>query len=154
MIDIKMKSDRAKKTLNKLLNRVNDMRPIWKDFIKYWQTDIMPKTWDTKGKTMGEQWKPLTPLYKKWKRKHGNKRLMELTSRLLKATQGGQGWTEKIEKKNLAIGVSGKEYFYYVQERKTNPRNYFFTKKGDMPNRAWGYLLKSVNEFLEEADDE
>lgn len=153
-IKIKLKQERAKKSFQRLANRIDDMSPIWKKFIKFWQTDLMPKTWDSRGKTFGEQWESLSPAYAKWKRKHGGKRLMELTSRLFEAVKGGSGWFEKVEKKKFTIGVSGEEYFYHVQERGKKGRRYFTTKDGDMPNRAWGFIIKSVSEYLEEADND
>ena len=102
---------------------------------------------------MGATWDPLTPNYKKWKKNHGNRRLMELTGKLFEAVQGGQGWKEKIKKKELTIGIDGEEYYVHVQDRKTNPRNYFLTKNKDLPNRAYAFLIKEMDDYLG-VDDE
>ena len=139
--------------LSELASRIKDLSPIWEDFIKFYQKDIMPKTWDTKGKMMGEQWPELTPAYEKWKSKRGGRRLMELTGKLFKAAQGGSGWVQRVTKKNLNIGVTGEEYYKHVQERAKNPRHYFTTKRDDIPNRAYAYLIKKMDNYLEEVDE-
>jgi len=54
-LSIEAKTQRARRTFHKLLDRVTDMRPVWKDFIQYWQDDLMHKTWDSKGAVM-EAW--------------------------------------------------------------------------------------------------
>lgn len=153
---LELQAERAKKTLNKLLKRVNNMEPIWKDFKQYFQDDLMPRSWDSKGKLMeGARWSPLTPQYLKWKRSKansGSKKLMMLSGKMFKAATGGQGWHDKIDKKSAEFSISGKDYFYFVQHRQKNPRFYFYTEKEDLPNRAWAYLIKITDEYLEDAD--
>jgi len=157
MTDIKIKlyADRAKRTLIKLAKNVDDMKPVWERFIPYWQGTIMPETWKSQGRNMeGSKWTSLTPKYLAWKRKHHpGKRLLELSGRLFGAVTGGPGWYDKQEKKKLEIGVDGHDYFWYVSERETNPRRYFYNKDGDMPPKVWKELINMVNRHLESADD-
>jgi hypothetical protein len=151
---IELKATRAKKTFKKLLKRLNDYRPIWRMFVKFYQDDIMKRTWDSKGRLMeGTRWKSLTPAYLNWKRKHhSGQRLLELTGRLFDAVQGGQGWFDRIRKKDLTMGVKGEEYFYWVQHRAKYDRHYFYTEKEDIPNRAYTYLIKITQEYLEDVE--
>lgn len=159
MIDIKieMRAERARKTLQKLLRRVTDMTPIWKDFKQYWQDDLMPRSWESKGALMeGSKWTPLTPQYLKWKnsaRNTGSRKLLILSGKMFGAAKGGAGWYDKIDKKSMTMGIKGKDYFYLVQHRQKNPRLYFYTKKDDIPNRAWAYLIKITDEYLDKADE-
>jgi hypothetical protein len=155
-LQIKMYSDRAKRTLVKLLERVDNMQPIWKDFKQYFQDDLMPRSWNSKGSLMeGGRWNPLTPQYLKWKmskKNKGSRKLLVLSGKLFAAATGGSGWYDKIDKKSMTMGIQGQEYFYWVQHRQKNPRFYFYTPNEDLPNRAWAYLIKITNELLESAD--
>jgi hypothetical protein len=149
---IEIRSERARKMLRKLSKKISDMTPVWKKFIKFYQDDVIKKTWDTQGKMMeGTSWAPLVPQYEKWKTKNSGKRMMELSGDLLNAATGGAGWVERIKKKELTIGVTGKEYFKQVQERGKNPRRYFTTKEDDIPNRAYIFLLKEMDNHIEKA---
>lgn len=154
MIEVEIYADRAKQTFIKLAKRLNDLTPIWKQFLIYWKTNLMPAVWDSKGKEMeGSRWISLTQRYLKWKQKnYSGKPLLTLTRKLFEAVKGGSGWQEKVQKDNLTIGIDGEEYFYYVQHRKTNPRYYFYTPQGDLPARVWAYMIKITDEELEKAD--
>jgi hypothetical protein len=146
--------ERTKRTFKELAKRVDDMTPVWKDFREYWQKDLMPKSWASKGGLMeGSRWAPLTPEYRKWKAKAGgSKELLKLSEKMFKAATGGSGWKDKIEKKSLTMGIEGEAYYYWVQHRKTNPRYYFYTPKEDLPKRAWAELVKMTDDYLQEVD--
>jgi hypothetical protein len=154
-VNIKYYSDRAKKTFVKLAEKIKDLTPIWSKFTDYYQNEIIPAAWSTKGAIMeGERWKPLTEKYRKWKqKKYPGKPLLVLTNKLFSAAQGGSGWYQKLKKRSMEMGVQGSLYFYYVSERKKNPRKYFYTSDGSLPNRAWAWLIKETSVYLEEADD-
>jgi len=149
---------RVKKTLVRLLERVENMKPIWEDFKSYFQTDLMPRSFNSKGALMENQrWAALTPRYLKWKlskKNKGSRKLLILSGKMFGATQGGSGWYDKIDKKSLTMGIQGEDYFYWVQHRSKNPRFYFYTKNEDLPKRAWAYLIKITDERLEAADDD
>lgn len=151
-VDFKLRSERARKTLQELVKRTTDMRPVWKDFRTWWQDELMSKVWDSEGRPMQTKWAKLTPQYAKWKKKHGGKRLLELTGKLFRAVKGGSGWYDKIEKKSLEMGVQGEKYFYPIQHRQKNPRHYFYTKQEDIPERAYAKLIELTDTYLEEAD--
>jgi len=155
-LQIDIKAQRARKTLKTLFKRINNLEPIWKDFKKYYQDDIIPRSWNSKGALMeGGRWTPLTPAYWKWKLKSGlSKKLLTLIGKMFTAAKGGAGWYDKIDKKSMTMGIQGEKYYYWVQHRQTNPRFYFYTKKEDIPNRAYAYLIKITDEYLEDADDD
>jgi len=154
-VDVKFYTDRAKRTFAKLAEKIKDLSPLWVKFIDYYQNEIIPAAWSTKGAIMeGKRWEPLTEKYRKWKqKKYSGKPLLVLTGKLFAAAQGGPGWYQKLGKKQLTIGVQGESYFYHVAERKINSRKYFYTSDGSLPNRAWAWLIKETNQHLEEADD-
>lgn len=157
MVEIDIKAigiERTKKTFLELAKRVSDMTPIWKDFRDFYQQDMMPKSFGSKGALMeGGRWHALTPAYRKWKQKSGySQELMKLTGKMYNAATGGAGWSDKIGKKDMTMEVKGEDYYYFTQHRKTNPRFWFYTSKEDLPNKAWTYLVKITDEYLEEVD--
>jgi hypothetical protein len=154
-IQIKLIADRAKRTFIKLAGDIKDLTPVWNEFISYWQGTVMPETWKSQGRNMeGQKWTSLTPEYLAWKRKHyPGKRLLELTGKLYGAVTGGAGWYQKAEKQRLEFGVQGEDYFWWVSERETNPRRYFYNQNEDMPPKVWHELINLTNRHLESADD-
>jgi hypothetical protein len=153
-IRIEMRAERARKTFSKLASRLKDMKPIFKTFKIFYQDDMMKRVWESRGSAMeGGQWANYSDAYRKWKAKHyAGKPKMILTGKLYNAVQGGAGWYDKISKDSMTMEVKGEAYFYWVQHRQKNPRYYFYTPKEDLPNRAWAYLIKIADEYLEEAD--
>lgn len=160
MIDlqIELKAERARRTLRTLIGRIKDMSPVWKDFKQYWTDDLMPRSWQSKGALMeGGRWAALSPAYRKWKlsaKNSGSKELLKLSLKLYNAATGGAGWYDDIKKNTMTIGVNVGDYSYWIQHRQKNPRFYFYTPKEDIPNRAYAYLIKIMDEYLESADDE
>ncbi len=157
-LEIKLIANKAKNTFAKILERIDDMNPIWKDFKAFFQTNLMLKSFRSKGALMeGSRWAALTPKYLKWKlssKNEGSKKLLILSKKMFNATQGGAGWYDKIDKKSMTVGIQGKDYYYWVQHRSKNPRFYFYTKNEDMPNLGWAYLIKIMAESLESADND
>lgn len=155
MVDVKFYTDRAKRTLVKLAENISDLRPVWKNLIDYYQNEIIPAAWSTKGKIMeGKRWTPLSKKYNKWKKKnYPGQPLMYRTGKLLEAATGGPGWMQKINRRNMEMGVEGQEYFYHVSERSKYGRKYFYTSENSLPARAWAWLIADVNKFIEAADD-
>ena len=160
IIDVKVKGDeRAKKTFRTLQKRIDDLTPVWEDFIDYYQDDLMETSWNSKGSLMmGSKWAPLKDQYRKWKRSKrnkGSKRLMELSGRLFEAAKGGPGWKDKIKKDSLSMSIEGIPYSNAHQYGSGNipQRAYFFTKDDDLPKRGWAFLLKLVDDYLEESDE-
>lgn len=156
MVEMKLYTERAKNTFIKLARRLQNLEPIWDKFIDYYQNEIIPGTWNSKGALMeGKRWEPLSEKYLKWKQKHyPGMPLLYATGKLMQAAEGGAGWYEDKKPDNLQIGLSGEDYFYWVTERENHSRKYFYTSTGDLPNRAWKYLIDITNEYLEEADDD
>jgi hypothetical protein len=117
----------------------------------------MPATWASRGKMMeGQSWTSYSQKYADWKKKNYGSKMpnLKVSGDLYNAVTGGTGWGEKVDKKTMTIEVGGKEYFWYVSERQTNPRKYFYTTENDLPARAWKWLIDRTNEHLESADDD
>jgi len=153
-VQIEMKTERLQNMLVKLAQNINDLTPIWKKFIDYYQNDIMPKTFDRKGDVMGAKWAPLTEKYRIQKeKKYPGMPLMVASGKLKTAATGGTGWKQTVNKKTLSIGVSGEKYYEYVQEREKNGRYFFNTKTGDIPVRAYSFLIKEMDAYIEAADN-
>jgi phage gpG-like protein len=152
MLEFKVIEDswaRTRKDLRKMAGRIKDMRPVFKRFIKYYQETIIPASFDTQGKLMGRSWAKLSPAYRK-KKKPGSK--MKRTETLYRAAQGGDGWYEKMTKKNLVIGLFGPIYAavhqYGYPKRNIPRRDYFLTTKNDFPPKAWSWLLMEAGKEI------
>lgn len=162
MIDVKLIADRAKQTFIRLAKRIDDLTPIWEKFITYYQYDLMPQVWNSRGAAMGEKWAPYKQdengisKYLIWKRKHGSSRMMILYGRLIGAATGGQGWFQKLQPKSLTIGIEGIPYSGAMQYgyKGIPARPYFFNKNDDLPPRAWKFLIDETNKELESIDTE
>lgn len=150
-------TERARKTFERLARQLGDLTNIWEEFIDYWQNEVMPKSFESKGSLMeGQKWTPYSDKYKKWKKKNYGSSMPNLivTGKMQEATMGGPGWYEKKEKSNLEIGIAGEDYYYYVSERNKNPRKYFYTTEGSLPASAWKWLIDKTNEKLEAVDSD
>lgn len=154
-LDIEAKAERARRTFRELAKRVKDKRPIFKKFASYYETDIIPASWESQGRIMqNTQWTPLIWWYAAWKReKFPGKRILELTGWL---QVQARRLKKDIKKNSLSLGLSGWEGFYDHQHGKPSEelpaRPYFYTKQGDLPNRAWAKLIQLTDDYLTETD--
>jgi len=153
---VKFYTERARNTFIKLARYLEDLRPVWEEFIPFYQQDVIPGTWKTTGMVMEQsKWVPLTEKYRKWKeRKYPGRPMLTLEGKLYAAATGGPGWFQELKKKEMTMGVDGEDYFYHVSERQKNPRKYFYTRNNTLPARAWAKLIKLTDERLQGADDD
>lgn len=147
MIDIKMDQvayNRMIDTINKMSEKIKDMSPIWKEFIDYWQNEIMPGVLTTKGKLMGEQWMKYSDKYRVWKQKHfSGKPMLVLTGKLADAMYGGSGWLQRVTKNTLNIGIN-LDYATAVQEK----RPFFVKRDKTIPARALTWLMGKMRDEI------
>jgi len=146
-IQFVMKADDAKKRFIRLANKCEDLRPVWEKFIPKYR-EIVSQNFEAKGKIMeGAAWAPYTKPYLKWKKKHySGKPKLVITEKLKTAAIN---FVAKPKKDNLTMEIDGDDYFFYVSERKTNPRKYFYTKNKTLPVIAGRLLTKIANDELE-----
>jgi hypothetical protein len=145
-LEFKIKSDNAKEKFIRLAKKVGDLRPVWAKFIPEYR-EIVSQNFEAKGKIMeGARWIPLTKRYLKYKqKKHPGKPLMVVTGKMMKA---GHDFKFISKEDNLKMTVEGENYFLYTQERKTNPRKWFYTKDYNLPTVAWRMLIEIANDEL------
>ena len=143
----------AKKRFMKLQKAIDDMTPVWKQFIPFYQ-DLIKKAFQTRGLAMGgHKWPIYSESYRKRKKK--SKGMLRLTDKLYDATQGGSGWGEKISKDNLILSVEAKHNNFDVARHNDGHvkggkiRQFFYTQEGGLPNRAWAFLHKTTVNYLE-----
>ena len=106
-------------SLNRLLDRIKDLKPVWKKFIPEYQ-DYIKSNFDTEGEATGGKWAQYNPYYAAMK---GSRKdfvtLQGKSNNLLKATQGGNGWDEKIENRTLTMWLTAPDYAKYHQNGAT-----------------------------------
>lgn len=143
---------RAKKGFNKLLKRTKDLRPVFKEFLKWQTKEYADGVWDTRGKALGQGWENYrsAAYVKKKGRKTAN---LILTGRLRDAAKGKSGWIQKIDKKTFAFGISDSiEYAaihqYGKESRNMAQRSYLFSRDDDLSPRQWVTLLQMTEEYL------
>jgi phage gpG-like protein len=161
ILEIKVKgAERTHEAMSRLAKKINDFRPVFKQFVPVYQSEVIQKAFDTRGAIFGKKWASYNPEYLSWKQKHyPGRQMLVLTGHLKAAAQGGSGWKQKISKKKLIMGVTGKDYFYYVQQGYTSrggnniePRMYLHTNKEGhqaMPTRAQNILKGLMEKHIE-----
>lgn len=157
-LNVTIDADKAKKDFSKLARRVKDLRPVFTDFIKYYQDKIMPASFNTKGSLMGKKWQSATDQYRKWKSKSpkntsgSSTANLKLTGRLYDAATGGSGWYQKIGKKTLEFGIKRGVIKYANRHQEGTSgmpqRPFFYTANGDIPKRAWLFLKTETEQYL------
>jgi hypothetical protein len=166
MIEIDIKQPIAKqsfksneKRFKELANSVSDLRPVWKQFIPYYQDTIVEAAFNTQGKIMGRSWAKYSPAYLKQIRKgkiSGTK--MKRSETLYRAAKGGSGWYDKQGKKKLEFGLNAPIYAgvhtWGYPARNIPRRDYFQTTTNDIPQRAWAFLIKTTDNYIEGSFDE
>lgn len=129
------------------------MRPIWKEFIKTYQTVLSPQIFASRGRAiLGEKWAPYSPAYlaKRKAEGFGGGQMLVLSGRMRDATYGGPGWYQKLAKDRMTMGVKVPPYWraqqFGYKPRKLPARPYFMTD--DYSPRAYTYLIKIANEEI------
>jgi hypothetical protein len=147
MIRNQKQIDNAIRKYKELIKKIEDMSPIFQNF-KTEYSEIVNQNFGAKGKIMErERWIPYTPAYLKFKqKKYPGKPMLEITGDLMKAAIN---FDAKITKKNMIMEVKGKDYFYYVSDRETYGRKFFYTKDKTMPIQAWRILIELIKKRLE-----
>jgi len=155
-IQIEIIANKALDGFLKMSKNIKDMKPIYKRFVKYYTGEIIPASFESRGKLMqGSRWQKYSPAYLKWKQKHApGKKMMTLTDDLYKAATGGSGFYSRIDNRNVVMGIKKSTIKYSnAQQRgssKTNlpARPYFMTPKGLPPARAINWLIQNTNDHI------
>lgn len=147
---------RTKTKFLRLKKMTSDLRPLWKEFIPFYQDVIIKGAFDTRGRVMnGQRWKPYSPKYLARRKKmgFGAGQMLVLTGEMKDAARGGSGWYQDLKKKELTIGIKRRKWWEYHQfgAGKIPQRPYFMTKDDDLPARAWTWLLDKAQEMFEDA---
>ena len=147
---------RTMRTFQELAKRVKDLNPVWTKFLVFYKKTVIPGAFNTKGKIMGKAWAPYSESYAKTLASKGltTDVTLERSKKLRKAAQGGAGWFQILQKLDLEFGVKDIKYSRVHQMGYKNipQRPYFVTVKEDLPKRAWAFLLKETNAYIEAAD--
>lgn len=151
-IEVKVKGmTRAKDAFQKLARNVNDLTPVWKEFLEWHKTEYMPQTWESQGKAQGKKWENYRSL--RYINKKGKKSAdLKLRGKLYDAARGKSGWYEKIQKKLMTFGVSdsigGRKlsaaHQYGYKPNNIAQRSYLFTREDTLSPRAWKKLLDII----------
>lgn len=138
---------RARDQFLTLIKKIENLEPIFKKFRAEY-SEIVSQNFAAKGKIMErERWRQYTPAYLKWKQKnYSGKPMLEITGALKKAAINFEA---KISKKKMVMTVKGDPYMFYVSDRDTYGRKYFYTKEKGMPIQAWRILIEIVKKELE-----
>jgi phage gpG-like protein len=146
---------RAKKKFQKLLSTTKNMKPVWKIFLSWYRDDFIPDVFNSRGKALGKTWAVYTPSYRAWRKKNaGGKGKLRLSDRLFDASQGKRESFEKMKKKSLVFGIDNSVKYasahqYGSPKQGIPARPYFVKENGDLPPRAWAFLVRTTENYLE-----
>lgn len=156
MVNARVNIDSAKRTLLKLLNKIDDKTNIFQKFIPLYQKEVIERNFANEGKEMtGSKWPALTKKYEDWKNRsdYVGRTMGILTGAMRTMAIGGSGFTSSITKDKLVMSISGLEYMnrfqYGYKGQKERP--FFHTKDNDIPPRAYALLIKLCLEHIKEA---
>jgi hypothetical protein len=133
------------------VDRISDMRPAYRKFIPEFQRNRVG--WNKAQRTVdGGKYAPLSPKYAEQKRKKfGRKPILIASGRLMTAVSGGQGFIQKIGKKEMTLGIDLPYASYPQDMTRGKQRNYFLTKNGTLTKLDYAQLLQAMEGKIEEA---
>jgi len=157
LIDVKVEMKQYNKLINILENlskRIKDMRPIWKEFVKYYTSEIVEAGFNTRGKIFGEKWANYSPKYLAWRRKKGfsGGQMLILSGEMKAAAKNPK---TKIKKNNLQMLVQDKKaaVHQFGSRKKNIPARLHFAKKDStIPARALMWLIKRMNKYVQDVE--
>jgi hypothetical protein len=132
------------------VDKIADMRPAYKKFIpEFQQTRI---GWNKAQRTVdGNRYESLSPKYAVQKnRVYGKKPILIRTGALMKAVAGGDGWIQRIGKKDLILGIDLPYASYPQDVTHGKQRNYFLTKNNTLSKIDYAQLLQAMEGNIED----
>lgn len=181
MIDVKLKTEKAKTYFKKLMDKCENMTPIFEKFKNEYR-EIVAQNFEAKGKIMeGERWveyskknyramtkrelkktslqigqdvtsgRTAYSKYLKWKKKHYGNAPMGVLTGKMK--KATIGFSVNINNKKCLFYIDGEDYYYYFQEREKFGRKTLYTKNKDLPMVAWRLLIQMTNDEIKSVKD-
>lgn len=156
-LDFTLDAGRTASKFRELQARIKDMRPVWASFLNFYKTDIIPKSFESKGSLMGGRWIGLTDRYRKWKSTTSTNTSssagvsLKLTGRLYAAATGGAGWYQKVNKQSVEFGIKKGVIPYANRHQEGNnmpQRPYFYTVDDKLPTRASLFLYNEALKYV------
>ena len=132
---------RVMKAIDTLRKNITDMRPVWKEYSKFYPTQIIAKGYKTQGGIFGAKWAKYSDSYRKWKMKHysGMPKLV-LNGDMKKASI--DGIKSKITKDNLKMTIDNRlASLHQFGGKKMPARPFAMNIDGSMPNSALTWLM-------------
>lgn len=154
MIDVKINQaayQRMQNTLIMLINRIKDMRPIWKDFALWYPGEVVAKAFDSRGKEFGTRWEKFNEKYLKWKQKNYSGAPMLVQSGNLK--RAALNPTAKYDNFNLKLTVENDlanihQFGAKLKNGKIPARPFFAMPDKTVPKRAVKYLIEKMRDYI------
>lgn len=135
-------------------SQVDNMKPAFEKFIPQFQKSRVG--WIYAGRNVdGDRKAPLTAAYKIQKeRMYGNQPILIASGVLINAIRGGQGWKQKVSKKELFMEID-LPYASFHQDgtRKMSQRNYFLTKHGTLNKMDYAQLMQAMEGEIQESTE-
>lgn len=131
----------------KMVKKIENLQPVFEKF-KPEYSAIVAQNFESRGKIMERQrWREFTPGYLNWKRvNYPGKQMLEITGNL---KQKAINFETKISKDKMVMMIKGEDYLYYVSDRETYGRKFFYNLDNTLPIQAWRVLIQLVREQLE-----
>lgn len=139
--------------LKKLAEQVDDLRPVWRNYIVKYQKEISPGIFATRGKVLGTRWATYSKAYLEWKQKnYPGQQMLILKGDMYNATTGGSGWRQSLTKSTMSIGIKGRPYYPVHQfgssKRNIPARPYFLSN--EYSPRALKIMIELTRDYINE----
>lgn len=145
---MKVIANSYKRQLRRLLNLtklIQNPKPVYDEWFKYYVKEIIPASFRTQGRLMtGSEWKKPSEKYRERKKRegYGDKTLIR-TGKMKNDAE--KNTKHKISKRNMRVELTGEKYYTIQQEI----RAWFMTREGRPPARALNKLIDLFEKQIE-----
>ena len=151
MIDVKINQrayERMQNTLIMLVNRIKDMRPVWKWYAYWYPLNVVRAAFESRGKEFGTRWNKFSTKYLKWKQKHFSGLPMLVQSGEMR--RAALLPKAKYDQFNMSLTVENNlaSIHQFGTKRGIPARPFFAMPDGTMPRRAIRYLIEKMYQYI------
>lgn len=127
--------------LDRFAQRISDPTPVWEELADRF-VDLQGRNFESRGRTMGAAWSPLSPKYGSWKARHfPGKGILERTGDLRDSLAGTLGIRE-FNRNSMTVGTQLSYASYHQFGTKNLPARRLI---GDVPVQEqleWAKVLQ------------
>src|SRR4030042_852660 len=156
MIEVKYSKEaynRIINIINTLVEKINDMTPIWDDFAVFYPKEIVEKAFDSRGKEFGSKWANYSDKYREWRKKKGysgDQQMLVLSGAMKKIALNPECQKSRMNMKMIVNNslASIHQFGAKLKHGKIPARPFFAMPDKTIPKRAVLWLMKTMRNYI------